>query len=243
MPCQNRRRHPATRPSASTYTRSTSSAGGGQALCVAATTPISRESPSTVYGAVYRLQPVDPPTASSANLALGGTASQPVDVEPGGEKPGHAHKRRRFGLLLLASTCSPARQERCRPAMRAVPKPECNRSSSRSDIASRSTPPTRSPARGAATNGEESRRHGGPPRSGGSDLARVRDRASAAAAPPARRPDSARRARLPRRRGRGNGRLHHGVGDERAQVRPRNPPAPVVQSWPLALARPSITVS
>ena len=57
-----------------------------------------------------------------------------------------------------AGTCStsPARTVSSIDASRT--KPECNRSSSRSDIESRATPPTRSSTRGRATNGEESRR-------------------------------------------------------------------------------------
>jgi hypothetical protein len=66
-------RHPATVPSAATYARSIASAGGGHAIIVDAIWPSSSESPSTVYGPVYRLQPVEPLTVPPSKVALGRT--------------------------------------------------------------------------------------------------------------------------------------------------------------------------
>ena len=72
--------HAATRPSAARYARSTVSAGGGQAIRVDATVPISIASPSTVYDAVNWLQPVEPATALSVNVALGANPPAPMST-------------------------------------------------------------------------------------------------------------------------------------------------------------------
>jgi membrane protein len=75
-------RHPLTRFSASRYACSTSSAGGMHAILVDAIGPIRSASPSMAYSAVKRLQPVNPATRPSANVALGATNSQPATSMP-----------------------------------------------------------------------------------------------------------------------------------------------------------------
>ncbi len=51
-------------------------------MAVCAISPSSSESPSTVYGPLKRLQPVEPVTIPSANVALGATSSQPSTSTP-----------------------------------------------------------------------------------------------------------------------------------------------------------------
>ena len=95
-------------------------------------------------------------------------------------------------------------------------------------------------------------RAGGPLRAERSDLAGLRDRPAAAAAPPGRRPDLAGRPRLPRPRGSRHAGRDRRLGQQHPQTSPRQPPAPAApatsrrpplahpprtRSWPGSSAR------
>src|SRR3954468_15639543 len=111
----------------------------------------------------------------------------------------------------------PQRAPRGRPAARqGVERPR--RRTARADPARGGGVPRAVPRLPARRRARRAARARGPLRADRVDLARLRDGASGAAAPPARRPDPARRARLPRERGRRDAGLERRLGEQRAQA-------------------------